>query len=271
MRFSLQPNRRKAIALSILIAVSLPGAALADETLDVSDAKARAVLRQMTDHLAKLKTFTARTANTVEVVLVSGQKLQFDSAAEVAVARPDRLRAVRLGDLEQQELVYDGKSLTVFNKADGNPYYATVSAPSTLEGALDFARESLDVIAPVGDLIYADAYNLLMEDVISGFYVGPSVVGGVRVHHLAFRGTQTDWQIWIDEGDKPLPRKMVITSKWTTGAPQYTVTTSHWNLAPKLSASHFRFEAPKDAIKVDFVAPAATTALPGKSSGEGAK
>lgn len=271
MKFSLQLNKRKAIALSIFLAVSLPGVVLAEAAVDASDVKARTVLRQMAEHLANLKTFTVKTANTIEVVLVSGQKLQFDSAAELAVARPDRMRAVRIGDLEQQELVYDGKSLTVFNRADGTPYYATVAAPPTLEGALDFARESLDVIAPVGDLLYADAYNLLMEDVISGLYVGPSVVGGVRVHHLAFRGTQTDWQIWIDEGDKPLPRKMVITSKWTTGAPQYTVTSSDWNLAPKLSAAHFRFEAPKDAVKVDFVAPTAAKALPGKTSVEGTK
>jgi len=262
MTFSLKLARRKGIVLSMLLAVCMPGGALADGAVDASDAKARAVLRQMTDYMAGLKSFTMKAGNTIEFVLDTGQKLQFDATAKVAVARPDRMRAVRVDDLEQQEMVYDGKSLTVFHRAGGTPYYATASAPPTIEGALDFARQSLDVIAPAGDLLYADAYNILMEDVISGLYVGPSVVGGVRVHHLAFRGNQTDWQIWIDTGDKPFPRKLVITSKLTSGAPQFTVTTSDWNLAPKLAASQFRFNPPKGAVKIDFIAPAAAKAIP---------
>ena len=258
MKFSLIPKG----VLSILLAVCVPGAALADSAADASDAKARTVLRQMTDFLAKQKTFTMKAANTIEFVLDNGQKLQFDAAAKVAVARPDRMRAMRIDDLEQQEMVFDGKNLTVFHRADGVPYFATVAAPPTIDGALDFARQSLDVVAPAGDLLYADAYNILMEDVISGLYVGPSVVGGVRVHHLAFRGEQTDWQIWVDAGDKPLPRKLVITSKLTIGAPQFTVTTSDWKLAPKLSASQFRFEPPKGAVKIDFIPPVAAKGIP---------
>lgn len=250
------------MVLSMFLAVCVPSAALAESAADASDAKARAVLRQMTDYLAKQKTFTMKAANTIEFVLETGQKLQFDAAAKVSVARPDRMRAVRIDDFEQQEMVYDGKSLTVFHHASGTPYYATVSAPPTIEGALDFARQSLDVIAPAGDLLYADAYNILMEDVISGLYLGPSVVGGVRVHHLAFRGEQTDWQIWIDSGNKPLPRKLVITSKLTIGAPQFTVTTSEWKLAPKFKSGQFHFEPPKDAIKIDFIAPVAAKATP---------
>ena len=132
-------------------------------------------------------------------------------------------------------------------------------------------REEIDIIAPAGDLLYANAYDILMEDVISGMYVGAGTVAGVRCHHLAFRGTQTDWQIWIEDGARPLPRKMVITSKWMTGAPQYTVTTSDWNMAPKLAAGRFKFVPPKDAVQLDFIAPAAAPALSRQSTAEGRK
>jgi hypothetical protein len=36
---------------------------------------------------------------------------------------------------------------------------------------------------------------------------------GVECDHLAFRNADTDWQIWIESGAKPIPRKYVITSK----------------------------------------------------------
>jgi len=34
------------------------------------------------------------------------------------------------------------------------------------------------------------------------------VVEGVRCDNLAFRAPNVDWQIWIQEGPEPLPRKL---------------------------------------------------------------
>jgi hypothetical protein len=135
--------------------------------------------------------------------------------------------------------------------------YATAEAPPTIEQMLDFARESLGLFAPGGDLVYENAYDVLMEDVVSGFYVGQSVVGGVKCHHLAYRGNEVDWQIWVEDGDKPLPKKFIVTSKWMTGAPQFAVHVESWNLDPKFDDDTFAFTPPANARKVDFVPPAA--------------
>jgi hypothetical protein len=51
-----------------------------------------------------------------------------------------------------------------------------------------------------------------MEDVIEAAHIGRGVVDGVECEHLAFRNRETDWQIWIEVGAKPIPRKYVITS-----------------------------------------------------------
>ncbi len=118
---------------------------------------------------------------------------------------------------------------------------------------LDFARESLDIVAPAGDLLYSNAFEILMQDVASGFVVGKSVVEGKRCDHLAFRAPHVDWQIWIQEGDKPLPRKLVITSTDVSGAPQFAVVMAQWNLAPDISDKVFDFTPPNDAKKIDFL------------------
>jgi hypothetical protein len=78
-------------------------------------------------------------------------------------------------------------------------------------------------------------------------------VGKVKCHHLAFRQKTIDWQIWIQDGDKPLPRKMVITYKRDAGGPQFTARLSRWNVKPKLSKDTFEFEPPADAKKVDLL------------------
>jgi hypothetical protein len=263
MIWNLRKLKVGVLALSLACVAGLAGNVFAQGASEASDAKARAAVRQMGDFLAKQKSFTLKAASSIEVVLKNGQKLQFDQAAEVAVARPDKLRAARVGDELRQEMFYDGKAITIFSQVGGVPYFATASAPPTIEGALDFARESLDVIAPAGDLLYANAADILMEDVVSAMVVGQSTIGGVRCKHLAFQGDQVDWQIWIEDGPRPLPRKMVITSKLQAGQPQFIVMTSDWNLAPKLAAERFRFAPPKGATKIDFLPPA------GKKGGEG--
>jgi hypothetical protein len=213
--------------------------------------KASQLLRKMSDTLAGLEQFSVQTENTLEVILRSGEKIQFDSPAECSIQRPNKLRADRKGDIVNQEFYYDGKTLTLYNP--DQEYYATVEAPPTIEQTLDFASQSLDVYAPGGDFLYKNAYEVLMEDVISGFYVGMSVVDGVKCHHLAFRGNEVDWQIWIEDGDKPLPKKFIVTTKWMTGAPQFAVAIKSWNLSPNLTADMFTFVPPKDAQKIDFV------------------
>ena len=116
---------------------------------------------------------------------------------------------------------------------------------------VDFVADQIDAVQRHNS---AEArYNILMENVNSGFYVGISIVDGVNCHHLAYRDDEVDWQIWIEDGDKPLPKKFVITTKWLTGAPQYTVSVKSWDLSPKLKDDMFTFVPPKDAKKIEFV------------------
>lgn len=208
-------------------------------------------LRTSMSYLGGLKTFSLETHSTIEVVLHSGQKIQFDNSINAEVQRPDKFHAIRLGDLLDQEFFYDGKSLTLVDENAG--YHATVEAPDTLEGMLDFARDSLDIVAPAGDFIHANAFEILMEGVTSAFVVGSSFVEGEVCDHLAFSAPDTDWQIWIQQGEMPLPRRIVITSRDVINAPQYTVHIHDWDLKPDLSATKFRFDEHQDTTAIEFI------------------
>ena len=240
-----------AVTISVLL-IAILGSATASygQTPDV-EPKADQTLRKMSDYLAQLQQFKIQTESMLEIVLTSGQKIQYYNQLEIAIKRPNKLRVSREGQVYDQEFFYDGKTLTQYSK--GGNVYATIEAPPTLDGALTFALETLHIEAPGSDLIYSNAYNILMENVNSGFYVGISIVDGVNCHHLAYRDDEVDWQIWIEDGDKPLPKKFVITTKWLTGAPQYTISVKSWDLSPKLKDDMFTFVPPKDAQKIEFV------------------
>jgi hypothetical protein len=213
--------------------------------------EAERLLKASTDFVASQKQFNVDTRNSLEVVLKSGQKIEFNHTTRQSVQRPNKLRSERTGDLVEQVFIYDGKSLTLHSLTDKT--YFQVAAPDTLEGLLDFARTKLDIVAPAGDLLYKNAYELLTDGVTDGIVVGKAVIEGVRCDHLAFRSPNVDWQIWIQEGAQPLPRKIVITTRDLPNAPQFSVTMTKWNLKPTLGAKTFSFTPPADAKKVDVV------------------
>lgn len=244
--------------LSTILVVSLAGIANANatESSELIEPKATQLLRNSLDFLAAQQSFTVQGNSYVEFVMENGQKIQMNQSANLAVQRPNKLRATRIGDEITNEFFYNGSNFTVFNANTG--FFATATAPNQLDGALQFAFEKMDVVSPAGDLIFTNAYERLMQGVTSGFVVGKSVINGQACDHLAFRGKDTDWQIWLASGSKPLPCKMVITTKDVLNAPQFSVEMKSWALNPKFKASKFEFKAPKNARKIEFL-PANTT------------
>ena len=90
----------------------------------------------------------------------------------------------------------------------------------------------------------------MMEDVIDAKHIGRGVIGGIECEHLAFRTPRVDWQLWVELGDRPIPRKYVITSKTIAGAPQYTIQIKDWRTDAQVSADAFSFTPPQNATKV---------------------
>jgi hypothetical protein len=70
----------------------------------------------------------------------------------------------------------------------------------------------------------------------------------VECEHLAFTNLDTDWQIWVELGARPIPHKYVITSKAVAEAPQYTLRIKEWRA--DVPADAFAFKSPQSAKKV---------------------
>jgi len=221
-------------------------------------------LRKMSEFLARQQEFVVKAEATTQVVLKTGEKVDFDVDSQVSVRRPNMLRSERSG-AANASLFYDGKQVTFYGKQDNA--YATTTAPPTIDAMIDFAREKLGLEAPGADLLYSNSYEVLMEDVVSATYLGKTEVHGMPCHHLVFKGHETDWQIWISAGEEPLPLRWVVTSNKVKGTPDFRVELSQWNLTPKLDASAFQLTPPSGAKRVEF----ANTGFKAESKQSGAK
>jgi hypothetical protein len=242
-----EPRSKRALLAAALAIVSglFAGSAFAAQTINPD---ADEILRAMSKYLAGTKAFSVSADISNEIVTLEGQKLQFVSSATALLERPSRVRFSRQGRFADAEVFYDGKTLTLYGKSV-NAYTQTDVAGS-IDGAINALEKDLGIGLPGGDLLIADPYAALTSGVASSGYYGIDLVGGVPCHHLAFRTSKVDWQIWVKEGAEPLPMKYVITTTWTTGAPQYSVQFANWNTKPAIPANGFTFVAPKGAEKL---------------------
>jgi len=222
--------------------------------------KAVEVLQQMCDYLKNLQQFSVQAEITEDVLLTSGQRIQSARSVEASVRRPDRLRAESVGDTDNRQIIYDGKTITLMDRTKN--FYTTIPAPPELDAALEHGTQAFNLRAPLADLIYTKAFENLTAGVLSGFYVGLSKVQGVPCHHLAFKQQDIDWQIWIENSPTPVPRKFLITDKTAQGL-QFTAVFTKWNTSPQFEESLFTFVAPEKAEKIDIL-PAAAPASPKK-------
>jgi hypothetical protein len=215
------------------------------------DPSATQILKRMTDYIGSLKQFSVHTRNTIEDVLDSGHRVDIDVSASVVVSRPNKLRAERKGDLINQTFYYNGKTLTLYSPSD--KVYATEPAPGMIEETLDFARESLGLVIPAADLIYRDAFALLMQEVTLAVVVDKAVIGGIKCDHLLFSRPGVDFQVWVADGNRPLPYKYVVTDTGTPAGLSVVTVMSEWNVAPAVADARFSFVPPQGAKGITFM------------------
>jgi hypothetical protein len=73
---------------------------------------------------------------------------------------------------------------------------------------------------------------------------------GVSCEHLAFSQNNIDWQVWIENGARPVPRKFVITYKDEPDSPEFTAIFSNWDFTTQLPDFVFKFDPPPGSAKI---------------------
>jgi len=221
-------------------------------TAPVIELDAMAALQNMGDYLQTLKTFEVDFKVSKDVILASGQKVMIDGGSKLTVQRPNGFHfSTKIEEAHRDlQFFYDVKQFTVYGNT--NKFYASVPAPETIEELFRIADERYNIELPFVDLFTWGTDKADREAIQSAIYIGPSSVNGVACDHYAFQNEDVDWQLWIEQGKTPLPRKLVITTKEEAELPQY-VSEMSWKLSPKIAPKTFTFAPPKDAHKIEFV------------------
>ena len=247
--FSLASRRRRRGASLLAASVGLALSCAPAWSQRAIDKDADDLLLASMNYLKGLKAFSVDYDTDHEIVDKAGQKIQYSASGSMAASRGEGFHMSRKGPYADVELTFDGKVISLYGKAMN--VFAQIDSPGpSIDEAVEEFRMSTGLDAAGADLMSSDPYSVLTEGVTEGRLVGDAFVGGVACDHLAFRADGVDWQLWVRKGDEPLPLKYVITTKWVTGAPQYSLRLSNWNVAPTIDSKQFSFTPPAGAKKL---------------------
>jgi hypothetical protein len=210
------------------------------------------LMRRMSDRLAQVPALALEAEEVYDDVPADRPRTQLTSVRRVAMRRPDRLVSDAAGDAQNRALWYDGRTASSLDREQN--VWTSGAVPPTVDGALDWVFDQTGTVIPLADFLYADVYDRMMGQVQRGVYLGVHEAAGVPCHHLSFEQATIDWQLWIDAGPDPLPRKLVIAYKTEDEVPQYSVTIRKWNVKADLPEALFHFTPPAGAKRIDIAA-----------------
>jgi len=225
-------------------------AAPAAKAPDITPETANA-LGAMCEFLKAQPVMAFRAEVSQEQVYPKGQTVQVNRVLDVVLRRPDKLYARVTGDGRDRLFVYDGKTATRADLDKG--VYAVLDAPATVDALLTMLEEKYGIVAPLSDILYADPCASLLDDVQVGDTLGDHLAAGKSCRHLLFTQKNADWQLWIENGKEPVPRKLVINDKEKMGWPQYAATFVRFDFHPRLSPGLFTYTPGKNMRRIDFL------------------
>lgn len=260
-------------AAPLLAAADAPVAdeAVADETVAMAaeqDPEAKAILMNMANFIARAPAFSVTLRSGYDAIQEDGQYIEFGEKRYILLQRPDRLRVeVERSDGDQGLILFDGKQITAF-KADEN-VFARVEKPGTVDDTLVYVVRDLQFTLPLARMLHTGFPQQIEERITAISYVEENTLFDVPTDHLAIRSEDVDMQLWVAQGNEPLPRRVILTYKNAPGQPQFRGDFTEWSLTPKVTADSFVFTPPAGAELVPLLAPVRQKgSLPAQKGGE---
>jgi hypothetical protein len=213
----------------------------------------RAVLMRMADCLAKSPAWSVTVHTAYDAVQPDGYKVEWNGIRSVTLRRPDRLRVEsERSDGARSLVVFDGKTITSFDESAH--VYAQTIHPGSVDDAVVYFVHDLGMRLPLAVMLLDRMPAELQQRVQSVKYVEKTTTLGTPADHIVAKTPTVDFQVWIAQGDRPLPLRVVLTYKNSHGQPQFRAQFSDWNLDIKPSDSLFAFTPPTGVKQIPFAA-----------------
>ena len=128
----------------------------------------------------------------------------------------------------------------------------TATLPADTDCRIYPIAKDAGIALPLEDLfLWSDPQGPRAQKLESAAVIGPATVDGVDTDHYAFREGSRDWEIWIQKGDRPLPRKLAIVDRTDPARPAYVAHLS-WTEHASFTPGDFSFAPDANAKRIQL-------------------
>jgi hypothetical protein len=208
---------------------------------------------RMAEYVAKSPAWSVTVHTSYDAVQPDRYKVEWNEIRTVTLKRPDHLRVEsERSDGARSIVLFDGKQITTFDES--GDVYAQAQHPGTVDEAVYYFVHDLGMRLPLAIMLLDRLPTELQQRVQSVEYVEKTATLGTLADHIVAKTPTVDFQVWIAEGDRPLPVRVVLTYKNAPGQPQFRAQFSDWKLDINPSDNLFAFTPPAGAKKIPFAA-----------------
>ena len=199
----------KRLNISMLLALltfAVPQAHCQSASLDE---KSNEVFQQFMDYVNRCQNVSFQVTQAVTTEQQSIQSYAAETY-DVVLSRPGRLAMVLNSGTLGPTVISDEKNtytymppLQQYTKEDAPEDIATLFRISQAGAVFNSTVPLLNL------MVSKDFFSTFIKDIIWGEYVGQEKVEGILCHQIKILQNDLTWQVWINQGDKPLVRKIV--------------------------------------------------------------
>lgn len=247
--------RQAALLARLLASFVIAMAAASGITVHAATPPKPAISEDASAALARMGTTLEATAFSFQAHTIrvyadqNGELLHIAHTFKVTVRRPDRLLVEGTGDDGPRKLVYDGN--TAMLVVDDGKKYASLPVPPTIEGMMHVIMGHFGVDFPLADFLTDAPDKAFLTGVTAGRQVNMVTIDGVPCRHLVFsQPPGIELELWLEDNDKALPRRLIVTYRSLPGEPNFVAEMSDWDFTIHPTDTDFKVEPPQGAERL---------------------
>lgn len=181
----------------------------------------------------------------------NGELLHIAHKTKITAHRPDRLSLDISGDDGATKMLYDGKALVIYGA--GRNEYGSIPVSGNLDEMLATAETRFGIDMPLADFFTGDPAKSFLDGVTSGGQVGTVTIDGTPCRYFFFsQAPDLQLELWVEDNDRALPRRLIVTYLSLPGRPQFIAALSNWDLTTTHPDADFVFQPPAGAKQVEL-------------------
>ncbi|MDG3583921.1 DUF2092 domain-containing protein [Galbibacter pacificus] len=216
----------------------------------VIDSAAIHILDKMGESIGKIHSCNFQISRALDNDGMFGMEKHF-YFDDITMVGPDKMLVKTRSADRNRNYYYNGSKFIYYSLDENN--YCVVDAPNTIIKMIDSLHKKFSIRFPAADVFYPSLTDDLLEEFPTIVYNGTETIDDVECQEILASNNKMNFQLWITNDEKALPKKIVIIHK-DGDRQQYEATFKNWKINTDVEDTIFNFYPPEGSKNISIMA-----------------